>query len=144
MNNLIDRIDSMGRPAWIALMVVSFIIFWPAGLAVLTFLLWSGRMNCGKRGFGRWQERWQRRREEWTGSWQGPKHSSGNAAFDEYRSDTLRRLEDEEKEFHDFLARLRQAKDRAEFDQFMTDRRRNPKPESSPGAPSGNGEPSQA
>lgn len=125
MNNLIDRIDNLGQPAWIALMVVSFVIFWPAGLAVLAFLLWSGRMNCGKRGFGRWQ----RRREEWSGTWQGPRHSSGNAAFDEYRSDTLRRLEDEEKEFHDFLARLRQAKDRAEFDQFMADRRRAPKAE---------------
>ena len=34
---------------------------------------------------------------------------SGNAAFDEYRSETLRRLEDEQKEFVDYLERLRQA-----------------------------------
>ena len=122
MSNVIARIDAMGMPAWVALMVVSFVIFWPAGLAVLAFLLWSGRMNCGKgSGFGRWHEKWHRRREAWQA---GGGRGSGNSAFDEYRSDTIRRLEDEEKEFHDFLARLRQAKDRAEFDQFMADRRR--------------------
>ena len=35
---------------------------------------------------------------------------------------TLRRLEDEQREFKEFLKRLRVAKDRAEFDQFMNDR----------------------
>ena len=49
--------------------------------------------------------------------------TSGNNAFDDYRSDTLRRLEEEEKEFREFLQRLRAAKDKAEFDQFMADRR---------------------
>jgi hypothetical protein len=52
--------------------------------------------------------------------------SSGNRAFDEYRSETLKRLEEEQREFKDFLARLRFAKDRAEFDQFMAERRRPP------------------
>jgi hypothetical protein len=51
-----------------------------------------------------------------------PRRSSGNNAFDEYRADTLRRLEDEKKEFQIFLDRLRAAKDRAEFDQFMSGR----------------------
>ena len=52
--------------------------------------------------------------------------SSGNRAFDEYKAETLRRLEDEQREFHDFLGRLRMARDKAEFDQFMNDRRNNP------------------
>ena len=52
--------------------------------------------------------------------------SSGNRAFDDYRSETLKRLEEEQREFKDFLARLRFAKDRAEFDQFMADRRQQP------------------
>ena len=52
-----------------------------------------------------------------------PPCSSGNHAFDEYRSETLRRLEDEQREFRDFLERLRFAKDKQEFDQFMADRR---------------------
>ena len=50
--------------------------------------------------------------------------SSGNTAFDEYREETLRRLEEEQKEFFEFLERLRHAKDKAEFDQFMEDRSR--------------------
>ncbi len=52
--------------------------------------------------------------------------SSGNAAFDNYRSETLKRLEDEQKEFTGFLERLRRAKDQAEFDQFMAERRDKP------------------
>ena len=48
----------------------------------------------------------------WRGFWNcGPSNrqpaSSGNHAFDEYRADTLRRLEDEQKEFGAFLERLR-------------------------------------
>ena len=35
----------------------------------------------------------------------------------------MRRLEQEERDFQDFLARLRMAKDKAEFDQFMAERR---------------------
>jgi hypothetical protein len=48
--------------------------------------------------------------------------SSENRAFDEYRADTLRRLEDEQREFKEFLQRLRVAKDRAELDQFLSER----------------------
>ena len=55
-----------------------------------------------------------------------PPTSSGNRAFDDYRSETLKRLEDEQREFKEFLERLRFAKDRAEFDQFMADRRQRP------------------
>ena len=51
---------------------------------------------------------------------------SGNRAFDEYRSETLRRLEDEQREFVDYLDRLRQARDRQEFEQFMSERRQRP------------------
>ncbi len=39
--------------------------------------------------------------------------SSGNTAFDSYRDETLKRLEDEQKEFHAFVERLRRAKDQA-------------------------------
>ena len=49
--------------------------------------------------------------------------SSGNRAFDEYKAETLRRMEEEQKEFGAFLDRLRFAKDKAEFDQFMAERR---------------------
>lgn len=36
-----------------------------------------------------------------------------------YKEDTLRRLEDEQSGFEDFLQRLRDAKDKAEFDEFI-------------------------
>ncbi len=61
-------------------------------------------------------------------SYAGP--SSGNRAFDEYRQDTLRRLEEEQAEFKGFLDRLRHAKDKAEFDQFMSEHRTRPTPPS--------------
>jgi hypothetical protein len=63
-------------------------------------------------------EKMRSRADRW-----GSSPSSGNRAFDDYRSDTLRRLEEEQREFKDFLERLRFAKDRSEFDQFMAERR---------------------
>ena len=58
------------------------------------------------------------------GTWWHPSpRPSGNRAFDEYREETLRRLEEEQREFQEFLVRLRMAKDKAEFDQFMAERR---------------------
>ena len=59
----------------------------------------------------------------WCSGGGGAAMSSGNRAFDEYRAETLRRLEEEQKEFGAFLDRLRFAKDKAEFDQFMAERR---------------------
>ena len=32
------RLDDIGKPAWIGLIIVSFILFWPAGLVVLGYL----------------------------------------------------------------------------------------------------------
>jgi hypothetical protein len=126
------RLDDIGKPAWIALMAVSFIIWWPAGLVTLAFLLGSGRMGCGYHGRMGWherRERWRDVRDEWRAMKRGDFsaiRSSGNYAFDEYRAETLRKLEDEQKEFSGFLDRLRRAKDKAEFDQFMSERRNTP------------------
>lgn len=132
MSDMVARIDDLGRPAWIALMVLGFIAFWPVGLAILAYIIWSGRMGCGRREMSDWRdraaERWERKRERWErrmGGWSGgpSMRPSGNHAFDEYREQALRRLEEEANEFKDFLSRLRHAKDRAEFDQFMRERR---------------------
>ena len=137
---IVAKLDELGRPAWIALVVLAFFVFWPLGLAILAFAIWSGRMACGS--YGHWQHKMERMqgkvdrfRERMTnsGPW-GYTPSSGNRAFDEYRADTLRRLEDEQREFHDFLGRLRMAKDKAEFDQFMADRRNRANPDAQPQA----------
>jgi hypothetical protein len=124
------KLDELGKPAWIALMILSFFIWWPIGLAMLAFLIWSGRMGCGHH-YG-WEGKMERmqRKMDWMRSRMGGGPSwgppSGNRAFDEYRSETLRRLEDEQREFKDFLERLRFAKDKTEFDQFMAERRNRP------------------
>jgi hypothetical protein len=44
--------------------------------------------------------------------------------------ETLRRLEEEQKEFREFLDRLRHAKDKEEFDLFMAQHRSRPNPPS--------------
>ena len=120
MTTFVDKLDEYGKGAWIALIVAGFMVFWPIGLTALGFVLFSGRARawkCASRG--RW---YNARNMGFTNG--GFTRSSGNAAFDEYRAETIKRLEDEQKEFVDYLEKLRQAKDKAEFDQFMADRRR--------------------
>ena len=129
--NVAAKLDDFGRPAWIALTVLGFIVYWPVGLAILLFSLWSGRMGCWKHGrVGRWHHAGGERMGDRMGRWCGPRGSasSGNRAFDDYRDETLARLEAEQREFLDFLARLRQAKDKAEFDQSMAERGPRPQP----------------
>ena len=126
--DIVAKLDDWGKPAWIAVTILAFIIFWPIGLAILAYIIWSGRMGCWKHGGWRRRHHDAAGRNGAEGRWYGRRggSSSGNLAFDEYREETMRRLEDEQKEFWSFLDRLRHAKDKAEFDQFMADRRRRP------------------
>ncbi len=101
-------LDARGKGAWIAAMVLGFIFFWPIGLALLAYMIWSKRMFNGSCSSRRTHGRKFR--------------TSGNTAFDAYKADTLRRLEEEQGAFESFLQRLRDAKDKSEFDQFMEDR----------------------
>lgn len=138
------------RPATIVLMILGFIFFWPIGLAILAYMIGSGRMGCWTRhDSAHWQRKMDRlhekaewlqaKAERWCGG--GGRHaSSGNRAFDEYRDETLHRLEEEQREFKDFLDRLRHAKDKVEFDQFMAERRRRP-PEEPPATEPSSGSP---
>ena len=152
------KLDEWGKGAWIAVMIVAFVVFWPAGLAMLAYMIWSGRMGCrssywdeGMKDEFRqrreaMREEWKARRDEWRSmkrawrdemkdrwhSHQRATESSGNAAFDEYKAETLKRLEEEQDEFADFLSNLRKARDKAEFDQFMNSRKSDPKPDDEP------------
>jgi hypothetical protein len=154
MGDLVERLDDIPRPAWIALVVLSFIVFWPVGLALLIYLKWSGRMfgfrGCHNGPWGHWSSpegRDTRRaaRDEWrafkrnarSARRSGWNQGSGNVAFDEYRVETLRKLDEEQREFHDYLDRLRSAKDRAEFDQFMRERGNRPPANEPPHTPNG-------
>ncbi len=103
-------LDERGKGAWIAAMVLGFIFAWPIGLALLAYMIWSKRMFSNScKSMTRTRARHMTK-------------SSGNSAFDAYKAETLRRLEEEQDKFEDFLKRLREAKDKAEFDQFMNDR----------------------
>jgi len=142
------------------LTILGFMWWWPLGLLMLGFLIARGRFGWWRHsiyagdgpmldwehGGDRWERKMARMQEKMErmraridrvrsrGDWFGPA-SSGNRAFDDYRAETLKRLEEEQREFKDFLARLRFAKDRAEFDQFMAERRTrpaDPAPESGP------------
>ena len=133
----------------VVLMILGFLWWWPLGLVLLGFFLarrgwfrrayagdlammdWRGGMDRWEGKFSRVQDKVERVRARMEA---GPfrrggfmaSSESGNSAFDGYREETLRRLEDEQREFKDFLGRLRFAKDRAEFDQFMAERRERP------------------
>jgi hypothetical protein len=125
------QFDAYGKPAWIALIVLGFMVWWPLGLGALAFTIGSGRMGCGQHHWQNKMERMQNKmdwmRTRMGGNpWSFYAPSSGNRAFDDYRAETLRRLEDEQREFRDFLARLRAAKDKTEFDQFMAERGNRP------------------
>jgi hypothetical protein len=146
----------------LVLMILGFIWWWPIGLIILGFLIargkfgcwhrpmfaWSGPMGGFEHHMDRWENKMARMQEKMDrvrskmsqfkgrGDWFGPA-SSGNRAFDDYRAETLRRLEDEQREFKEFLERLRFAKDRSEFDQFMNERRNRPSGEAPQSPPQG-------
>jgi hypothetical protein len=86
---------------------------------------WQAMANGEPMAWSSCAARWSRRRDQ-----RAPEpQPSGNTAFDDYRREMLRRLEQDHQDFQGFLERLRNAKDKAEFDQFMAERdRRAPEP----------------
>jgi Protein of unknown function (DUF2852) len=124
---------SRWHPLHVVAVIAGFMIWWPLGLAALAYCFWGGRFPRDKvregferaktefAGFGRDQRGHGFAGSGWTGT--------GNAAFDDYRRDTLRRLEEERRRleeegraFNEFVANLRRARDKEEFDRFMADR----------------------
>jgi hypothetical protein len=117
-------------------MVGGFVVFWPLGLLAL-FMKWkNGEMWRGaSEAKAPWSDIKMPRFADF-GAWSQRSASysytaSGNHAFDDYRRETLRRLDEERRKldeeqraFHEFVDKLRRAKDQEEFDRFMADRRR--------------------
>lgn len=101
--------------------IVALNMFWPAGVALAIILGWRGTFALGSQSGPT--------TEDFANMVQGLKpeaapRRSGNASFDAYRNDMLDRLEMEQTNFDNFLDRLRDAKDKAEFDTFMDERAR--------------------
>lgn len=132
---VVQKLDEYGKAGWLTAMILGFVVFWPIGLCILFYLLGSGRMGNWKYetgacwnsdGSGKSRSRGRHRSRH---NRHGRTRSSGNTAFDAYREETLKRLEDEQAEFNDYLDHLRQAKDKTEFDAFMEARKDRPAPE---------------
>ncbi len=110
-------LDQRGKWAWIAAMVLGFIVFWPVGLALLAYMIWGKQMfarSCGHRR--------HMHDHSWGRHAMRAGQPTGNRAFDDYKAEALRRLEEEQEAFEAFLQRLRTSKDKAEFDSFMDER----------------------
>ena len=108
-----------GRPATGSLLVfggiasiMGFVFLAPAGALIAAATLWlaMGRPLPGKD------------RTATVTSAPAMPEPSGNAAFDAYRAETLKRLDDEREAFSRFVTRLRESRDRAEFDQYLADK----------------------
>lgn len=108
---------SGGASRWkgweIVAMVVGFLIFWPLGLAMILYK--KLRRSPDRPSF---DLRF------------GPlSRDTGNVAFEAYKADEIRRLEEERRKlaaeqgaFEDFLDDLKRAKDREQFDAYMARR----------------------
>ncbi len=110
-------------PLAIAAMVFGFMLWWPLGLAILAYILWGGSVDDLAADI-------LRQAREFFSSHAPRPASSGNSAFDAYREETLKRLEEERRrldeerrEFEEFVANLRRARDREEFEAFMKARK---------------------
>jgi len=112
----------------IVLMIIGFAVFWPLGLAMLAWIIWGDEIGAKaqelKGQFRSFSERAPRFHHEAHGF----RGRTGNAAFDEYREQELKRLDEERRkleamraEFESFLSELRRVKDQEEFDRFMRD-----------------------
>ena len=118
---------SSPRRAWeIAGIILGFIFVWPLALAYLVWKLAGYPMPAEWRSY---LERTFNRAS--AGSFRpAPFGGSGNSAFDEYRRNELRRLEEERRRldeearaFGEFVEELKRAKDGQEFEAFMARRR---------------------
>ncbi len=133
---------SRWTPIELIAMVLGFMVFWPIGLAILGFKYWqrktggadlatvaTGAFHEARSAMGGFQFAAPRNRgpQNWA---RGFTSSTGNAAFDQWKTTELarleeerRRLEDAHREFPDWLDSVRKAKDREEFERFMNERR---------------------
>ena len=117
----------------IFLMIVGFILFWPLGLAMIAYILWGDKIS----------DMFRQAKERHSSEGRSCRKNrnsyrpTGNVAFDEYREEKLKQLEEERKRLHqmqedfdDFLYNLRKARDQEEFDRFMKNRdNSDPKPD---------------
>ena len=123
-----------GRGLEIAGIILGFIFVWPLALAYLVWKMMGYPKYDQAKAF--LNDTFGRAKDDLFSS-RGPAGfggfaSTGNAAFDEYRRSELERLEEERRkldeearDFRNFVEELKRAKDREEFDAYMAKRRGN-------------------
>jgi hypothetical protein len=101
-------------PLAVFAVVMGFVVWWPLGMLAIGYILWGGSVD------GLVDEAAERIK-----SWMNPApkaSSTGNAAFDSYKAETLKRLEEEEAAFAAYIQKLREARDSQEFERFLSER----------------------
>lgn len=123
-----------GRGLEIAGIILGFIFVWPLALAYLVWKMCGYPKYDEAKAFlndtlGRAKDDLFRSRGP---AGFGGFASTGNAAFDDYRRSEIERLEEERRkldeearDFRNFVEELKRAKDREEFDAYMAKRRGN-------------------
>ncbi len=102
--------------AWVAVWLIAALVWllWPLALLVLGGAIWRRQART-------WH-RLQPASAAGTRRGRAFLKESGNTAFDEYRDEAGRRLDEEREKFRDFLEQRRKAKDREAFDRYVTER----------------------
>lgn len=109
------RLDP-GKAAWIAALVLGFVVFRRLALAILGCMIRKIRGSEDPAG--------ARPRTRCTAAAGGAMPSTGNSAFDACRAASQKRLGAVQATFRDFLEPPRKARDQTEFDAFMDKRAR--------------------
>src|ERR1700720_3347335 len=78
------KLDEVPKPIWIALMILGFIAYWPIGLLILAYLIWSRRMGCWSHARGRGREQEQGEFVEFLGPL---RFAKDRAEFDQFMAD---------------------------------------------------------
>ncbi len=101
--------------AWVVVWAV-VLLAWPLAFLIGGVLLWRGLMRRSQHSVGA-------RAQPAAPGRNGAFH---NSAFEDYRRETIARLDEEHGKFREFLERLRRSRDKREFDAFMAGRRGRP------------------
>lgn len=125
------------RSLEIGAIVVSFIYWWPLGLALVAWKVagypaLAELRGLATRGAANWTGEAGRPASRFARAFEAASHrgATGNEAFDAYRKaeidrlDAQRRaLQEESRAFAEFVDELKRARDREQFDAFMAKRR---------------------
>jgi hypothetical protein len=136
------RSGARWRPIELLAMILGFIVFWPIGLAILFMKIWQKRsgyegdmVGFANTRFDEMRDHLRSNRDRFgagfggRGPGWGGYHNTGNRAFDEWKKVEMERIEEErrkleaaQREFGEYLAHLRMARDREEFERFKNER----------------------